>query len=240
MQNEKEMGARHTPPASQMHPSANGHDHFTAEQLALPSFTFVSGDGQFHTNEPTSKGRKPYIQMTLADVGEMIEAPPSTEKGEARWAIFSTLFTREFVAQLDGGEFVALWCDFDHDPRPLDEVAAAWNEIAGQSLAWLYTTRSATKDKPKCRLIVPLAVPVDGQTFVIAQEILNDQFERKGFKADRASQRAGQLCYLPNRGAFYDWGKQGGKLFDVAALGSDLRLKQTQHTLAKHERKASR
>lgn len=240
MQNTKEMGAHHTPPAKQMHPSANENVHFTAEQAELPSFTFMGGDGQFHTNEPIKKNRKPYIPMTLSDVGQMIEAPPSTAKSAARWAIFSTLFTREFAAQLDGGEFVALWCDFDQDPRILDEVAAAWNEIAGQSLAWFYTTRSATEETPKSRLIVPLATPVNGQTFILAQEVLNDRFERKGFKTDRASQRAGQLCYLPNRGEFYDWRKQGSTLFDVEGLGSDLSLKQAQHTLAKHERKASR
>jgi P4 family phage/plasmid primase-like protien len=240
MQNAKEMGAHHTPPANQMHPSANGHIDFTAEQLELPSFTFMGGDGQYHTDEPGKENRKPYIPMTLADVGQMIEAPPSTDKKYGRWAIFSTLFTREFDAQLAGGEFVALWCDFDHDPRPLDEVVAAWHQIAGQSVAWFYTTRSAKVDWQKSRLIVPLAAPVDGQTFTLAQEVLNDLFERKDFKTDRNSQRAGQLCYLPNRGEFYDWRKQGGSLFDVDGLGSDLRLKQAQHTLAKHERKASR
>ena len=240
MQNTKEMGAHHTPPADQMHPLANGYTHFTAEQLSLPALTFMAGDGQFHSNEPTAKSPKAYIPLTLADVGQMIEAPPSIDKSEARWAIFSTLFTRQFAAQRLGGEFIALWCDFDYNPRPLDEVLAAWREIAGQSLAWLYTTRSATEEKPKSRLIIPIAMTVDSQTFSLAQEVLNDQFELKGFKTDRANQRAGQLCYLPNRGEFYDWRKAGSELFNIKIIGSDLRLKQAQQTLAQTQRKASR
>jgi putative DNA primase/helicase len=240
MQTAKEMGAQHTPPANQNHQSANGHVNFTAEPLALPALEFMAGDGQSHTNRPDAKIRKAYIPMTLADVERMLEAPPSKAKSKARWAIFSTAFTREFAAQREGGEFIALWCDFDHEPKPLDEVVAAWRQIGGQALAWLYTSRSAKADWQKSRLIVPLATPISGQTYILAQEVLNDIFERNGFPPDRTSQRAGQVCYLPNRGEFYDWRKVGSELFDAQALGSDIALKQVQHTLAKHERKASR
>lgn len=66
-----------------------------------------------------------------------------------------------------------------------------------------YTSRSATPDRQKAHLLVPLAEPVAGDQFVMLQTILNDKLEAAGITPDTASQRTGQICFLPNRGDFY-------------------------------------
>jgi hypothetical protein len=68
-----------------------------------------------------------------------------------------------------------------------------------------YTTSGATWFKQKFRIIIPLAISIPGKFFVICQKILNDKLQSLGIMPDRASERAGQICYLPNRGEFYKY-----------------------------------
>ena len=218
-----EKGAHHTPPVQPMRPIANGHNSdFNAPTYALPNVLLVSGLGQYHSNEANAKVKRSYMPVMMSIIETMLENPPSSDKTKAQWAIFSTLESRTFAEQLEKGEFWALWADFDEQPKPLDEIEAIWREIAPNTVAWFYTSRSATAENPKSRMIVPLARPLDGATFTMAQACLNDAFESRGFIADRAAERPAQLCYLPNRGEFYDWRKTDGHVFDLEADGSAL------------------
>lgn len=220
----KEKGALHTPPCTT--DINNNFINSNVFPCTLNEWKVVSGVGQYHTNKNSVQNPKPYIPMHLAEIAEMIEYPPSTNKIDAKWVIFSTLFTRIYKEQRESGEFVALWADFDIDPRPLNQIVAAWRQIGGHTMAWFYTTASATMVKPKSRLIVPLSKPIDGETFSFAQQVINDAFERIGLKPDRASEKAGQLCYLPNSGEFYDWRKTEGELLDIYVFNSDIAVKR--------------
>jgi hypothetical protein len=91
---------------------------------------------------------------------------------------------------------------------------ALWHDV--HVLA--YTTASATRERQKLRCIVPLAEPVPGSHYVLLAEALNNRLEAAGIIPDRATERAGQLCYLPNRGDFYAADAWGETLLHPAAF----------------------
>lgn len=161
---------------------------------------FCSGLGQFHTDK---RGRA-LDSITWPEIVALMIAPQNVDKAQGRWLIPSTLPTRNFAEQEARGTFWALWADFDHEPKPLAEIVGFWEPLTQGKNALFYTSKSATPDRPRSRLIVPLAKPLTGDEWMLAAECLNDLFDGAGFNTDRASERPAQLCYLPNRGIFYD------------------------------------
>jgi hypothetical protein len=161
---------------------------------------FCSGLGQFHTD----KAGRALDSISWPEIVAMLTEPQNVEKAQGRWLIASTLPTRNFAEQERRGTFWALWADFDHEPKPIAEMLEFWECQTDSKNALFYSSKSATKERPKSRLIVPLAKPLSGAEWMLAAECLNDLFDGAGFYTDRASERPAQLCYLPNRGTFYD------------------------------------
>jgi hypothetical protein len=163
-----------------------------------------SGYGSYHSPN-AEKNPRPLIACTLADVETMLANPSSQAKSSAQWVIPSTLLSRTHAEQHKDGEFWALWADIDEPDGVAfaDLVKITDNVITGDFIA--YTSRSATEERQKARLIVPLSEPVSGGVWLTLQKILNDKLEAAGITPDRVTERTGQLCYLPNRGEFYDY-----------------------------------
>jgi len=167
----------------------------------------VSGFGQYHTdrtreiNGQTYRGQ-PYKSISISDIIKMAENPPSVPKAQAQWVIPSSLKSRVHAEQRERGQFYFLWADFDHQQHTISETHQKAMVATGADCL-VYASRSATEDNQKARLIVPLSEPCDGQTFIMLQKILNDQLEAYGLVPDRATERAAQVCYLPNKGEFY-------------------------------------
>ena len=161
-----------------------------------------AGLGQYHS--PTAKANpQPLETVTMPDVLAMLDDPQHVDKDRARWFIPSTLPSRTHAEQRERGAFHCLWAETDEPTGTLRDMAAlVADAVCAEVLA--YTTRSATEDRQKARFLVPLATPVTGEMFVRMQEVLNAHLDACGIPPDRANERAGQLCYLPNRGAFYD------------------------------------
>ena len=114
------------------------------------------------------------------------------------------MLSRVHAEQREKGTFHALWADIDETQgRTFAEIVDRANGFLLDF--WAYTSRSATEENQKARIIVPLVQPVDGHHFVLLQKILNDKLKKNGIMPDRATERAGQVCYLPNRGEFYRW-----------------------------------
>lgn len=161
-----------------------------------------SGYGQYHS--PTAKKNpRPLVTVTLADIEAMAAEPPSVAKDSAQWVIPSTLLSRSHSEHRLQGNYSALWADID---EPEGVTFAALVEVAeriipGSFIA--YTSRSATEQAQKARLIIPLSEPVSGGVWLTLQKILNDKLQEAGITPDRVTERTGQLCYLPNRGDFY-------------------------------------
>ncbi len=173
-----------------------------AGTINLPKF--CSGFGQYHSEKHETNPQK-YIGITMEKILSMAENPPSVVKNQAQWVIPSTLMSRVHSEQKAHGEFHFLWADLDELSRLtfFDLVDRVTNIIDGK--VCIYTSRSATEENPKSRILVPLAHPVSGEMFVTLQTILNNRLEAVGITPDRATERAGQICYLPNRGDYYEF-----------------------------------
>ena len=133
----------------------------------------------------------------------MLPNPQQVEKAEARWFIPSTLMDRRHAKQHDEGEYWALWAETDEPTATLNDMVTAISAKLPDVQILAYTTKSATKIKQKARFVLPLDEAIDGKTFIIMQSIFNSILAEANIVPDRANERAGQLCYLPNRGDFY-------------------------------------
>lgn len=164
------------------------------------SNALCSGTGQFHTDKATCPTCKPYQTITLAEIISMVDSQKSVAKENAPWFIPSTLKTREATKQRESGQYFAVWCDFDEHTE-LSHIKAVLAELCCFYI--IYSSRSATLDRQKWRVIIPLATPANATEWQQIAAIINDKFEAAGIVPDRASERVNQICYLPNKGEFY-------------------------------------
>lgn len=205
----------------------------------LPDNPLCSGFGEYHTDKPTSPTPKPYKTITLNNVLRMVEHPTSVAKEEAQWFIPSRLLTRNAEKQRADGAFFAVWGDID---RPT-ELAAIKAVLANLFCFYLiYSSRGATpkpyqkdekgksKGGKRWRVVIPLATPATATEWEQIAEIINDKFEQAGIVPDRASERINQICYLPNKGEFYQFHIERNldPLNWKTALAAELNEKQHQ------------
>lgn len=206
-------------------------------KLDSSNINLCSGFGQYHSTK-NKRDPKDYVGITLKQLTDMLATPPSTAKEQGQWAIFSNLASRDVIEQRKSGEFYALWADIDDpDGQTLANMfSLACGAVEADLLA--YTSRSATEDKQKCRFIVPLAHPVNGNDFEIMQKILNDKLEAAGIMPDRKTETANQICYLPNKGEFYDWHENPfSGLLSVDSWGDEFHAELEALEAAERERK---
>jgi hypothetical protein len=185
--------------------------------------------GQHHTNEPDpqkpQKTLKPYVTIDLDGIFALVDNPQQCDKARAQWLIPSTLPSRNFKHQEQEGEFWTLWADLDNDPKDPDYfpptlhiLEAFVKHLLDDCDYEIYNSRSATVDMQKARILVPLSKPLNGADWMLAQTVMNDKLNELGITPDRATERAAQLCYLPNKGAFYgSRSKRDGLCFDPLA-----------------------
>ena len=219
--------------------------HFKTPSLdynATPNIEpmFVSGFGQFHTNEldaeNPNKKLTPYVTINLLGIRALVDNPQSVDKVKAQWLIPSTNACRTFATQEQSGEFWMLWADLDKETKPLDAVAEVLDAIIRGRDREQYTSRSAQENNPKSRILIPIIKPLCGGDYLLCQEVLNDKLAERGLTPDRATERAGQLCYLPNRGDFYKFlSVRDGNCFDPLIEWA-LEISAKRAAIAEHER----
>ncbi len=158
----------------------------------------ISGTGQHHTE----KNGKPYEDVSLEDIWSLVNNPQAVDKSKAKWIIPSTYHSRVFKDQEEHGQYWLLWFDLDVSPPTVDELATHANEL--NCNYEIYTSRSATIENQKSRIIIPLDKPLCFGDWQLSQEVINDWLEAKSIAPDRANERAAQLCYLPNKGEYYN------------------------------------
>jgi hypothetical protein len=193
------------------------------------------GWGQFHSPN-NERDPRPFMTITLHAIRTMLSGPVRLPKKLAPWVIPSQHLSREHAEQRERGRFCALWGDVDETAAPFTESCAGIRGALGHEVHVLaYTTRSATPERQKLRCIVPLAEPVPGEQYVLLAEVFNNRLEAAGIIPDRATERAGQLCYLPNAGDFYRATTWGETLLhpaaferEVEALRDTLRREEAQ------------
>ena len=190
-----------------------------------------SGFGQPHTNEPEkekpNKKLTPYNSVTWSEILKKVDKPSTVAKSKAQWLIPSTLMSRTFKTQEEEGKYWMLWGDLDEDIKPIEEVEKVVKELGGffQICNYeIYTTSSATEDNQKCRILIPLANLLDGESWKICQETLNAKLIKGGLTPDTSNEKPAQLCYLPNRGGrgknkFYNkLSRRDGLRFDAETV----------------------
>jgi len=170
---------------------------------------FCTGYGGYYTANPDKANPRPYVPYTLAELIAELSNPSSVPKDRVRWAIFSTLYkdplSRNHELQRKQGEFVAAWSDLD-DLTGLQffDVVQTVSGILNADF-FAYTSSSATAENPKCRIVAPYAFLIPGREHILVQKVFNDKLQQAGLEPDRATERAGQICYLPNNpNGFYD------------------------------------
>ncbi|MEQ6889078.1 YfjI family protein [Halomonas sp. CS7] len=199
------------------------------------SAAFCSGYGQYHSAENESEDqRRPYVDIKWTDIIERMKNPQNVPKSGAQWAIFSTHPSRTFEEQRQKGRFHVLAVDLDRDPPPVKDAVVRISNLVRADVC-TYTSRSAKWDEPKSRTLIPLATPIDGRRYELLQACLNDRLEAGGLTPDRATERAAQLHYLPNRGEYYETATMEflGTLDWQAEFGEELAAKEAK--LADHE-----
>lgn len=184
----------------------NERGYFTGQQQALQSAgriisappPMASGFGKYDTDRRTGQ---PLQGVTWREIQALVDSPQDgVEKDRARWVIPSDRLSRDQKAD---HLRPLLWLDIDDEPSlTLEDVtervgAALPNDAEFEC----YTSRSATEAHQKCRVLIPLAQPLGIEDWVLASQYLID---RMGIRCDPASTRPAQVCYLPNRGEFYD------------------------------------
>ena len=109
-----------------------------------------------------------------------------------------------------GGSWLTL--DIDEGHPPFDVLDAALCEILGDVRRLIYSTASATPEKPRWRALIPLETWLSGEDFTDTQTAFFDALEARGIKPDRALARPGQCVFLPCRtGDFYQHALREGR-----------------------------
>lgn len=182
-----------------------------------------SGIGQFHTD----KRGLSYESIPLAQIFAVIETPTSVAKETAQWFIPSNLLTREAKKQRENGAYYATWCDFDKHTT-LDAIKEVLANLFCEYA--VYSSRSATIEHQKWRVIIPLADPANATQWQHIAQIINDKFQAANIEPDRASERVNQICYLPNKGEFYEFciEQSNPPLNWIESLKSELLEKENQ------------
>ena len=170
----------------------------------------TSGQGASHSN---SNGELSSIAFN--DIIQLVHNPANVEKTQAQWFMASILKTRTLKDQQSDGQFAVIWGDIDKSPPAIEDLCRRLDDILGGSDYLAYTTKSATSDTQNSRVIVPLIRLLSFEDWHRAQLAFNNALEDSGVTVDRCSEKANQIAFLPNRGAYYDYRiKSSGNYFE--------------------------
>jgi len=176
----------------------------------------TSGHSASHSN---SNGELSSIAFN--EIIQLAHNPDNVEKTQAQWFMASILKTRTLKDQKSDGQFAVIWGDIDKSPPTIDDLCRRLDDILGGSDYVAYTTKSATSDTQNSRVIVPLIRLLSFEDWHRAQLSFNNALEDSGVTVDRCSEKANQIAFLPNRGAYYDYRiKSSGKYFEPVIEGA--------------------
>ncbi len=160
-----------------------------------------SGFGKTYTDKGIYG--KPLKSVMIDDIYAMAANPQQVDKSKAQWFIPSTIHARKWAKHIEMGEYHAVWLDLDQHTT-LDAI----KDILAELYVFDYIAYSSSSAKfihQKWRVIIPLATPATFEAWEKVSDIFNDKFQAAGIIPDTKNKGAGQLCYLPNRGEFYEY-----------------------------------
>ena len=184
---------------------------------ANDTHALILNDGR--PNPHPSRG-EPYQTISLDEIWLKVQNPPAQSKEQGQWIIPSSYHqfdARSHEVQRLNGLYHMMAADIDQGNFSLQDIEGVIQLALGDAIRLIYSTRSATADNKKWRILIPLAQPLSGQQYGPFQASLFDALEHCGLRLDRTLERAGQLVYLPNRGDFYQYQVSGRVMLDPHA-----------------------
>ena len=199
----------------------------------------VSGFGQYATDRD---GSNPDALTTISfhEVRELVDNPQQVEKPRAQWLIPSTHQSRK--GHDKNGKRPLIWADLDEPTTTIQQTAEIVREIVGDCDFEVYASRSATRERQKCRILVPVAQAMTPHQWLMVSQVFDAKLTAAGLKTDRAALRVGQVLYLPNRGNFYDASSErnGDLIEPLKGWGAELNEILRQALEAKKAQEAAR
>lgn len=189
----------------------------------MKNIQFCSGYGQYHSPNAKSKS-KPLFSVSWNEVRQLVDCPQQVDKSKAQWLIPSTFKSRTAKEQRGHGKYWMLWVDIDENPPEVQETFEIVKAIVGRSCFEVYTTYSATSDKHKARILIPVDKVLSCQQWVDSQTILNIKLEEAYITPDKVNEKPSQLCYLPNDAGYYrSQSQRNNSYFDpLLTFGNEL------------------
>ena len=166
----------------------------------------ISGYGKYHTNAPDAKNRTPYETINWDGIRTRTDEPQEVDKSKAQWVIPSSYLSplsRQASTQKADGVFHLLWADLDRNTLPIKALA----DIIADSFQTdfeVYTSKSATKELIRCRILIPLIKPLCFEDWLTCQTIFNDKLSALNIIPDDCNLGCAHVLYLPNKGKYYD------------------------------------
>lgn len=164
----------------------------------LPKLTYGAGKGAYGQVE---------LRIDHDKIRAAIDNPKHVPKNDALWVIASGLPSRAKDATDQPVKSMLIMLDFDKmKGRQLQDVQNALYAVAGMPVQHdIYTTYSATKADPRCRLVLPLSNLLESENaYRGAVQWLIEELMAQGIECDPLLDTK-RLSYLPNHaeGAFY-------------------------------------
>ena len=176
------------------------------------SKALLSGRGPHYTHKDKVED---YPTVTLAQIWELVQRPQQVPK-EAAWWFSPTDYIRadgrSAERQKQAGMAHALIADIDNGSPSLQQVLEATRKVAGPFCFMIYSSRSATPEQLKWRVILPLAQALPGAVYEFYQRALRQGYSQLGITCDRSLDLISQPVYLPNRQDFYSYHLEQGPL----------------------------
>lgn len=168
------------------------------ENAPLPELTYGAGKGASGQIE---------LRIDLAKIRAAVDSPKQVPKNDALWVIPSGVPSRTGDVKKQPVKSKLLMLDFDKmNGRKLQDIQDALYVVAGMPVQHdIYTTHSATKDDPRCRLVLPLSNLLESEhAYRGAVQWLIEELRAQGIECDPLLDTK-RLLYLPNHaeGAFY-------------------------------------
>lgn len=169
---------------------------------ALYAVSFASGNGKYHTDNVNSEHHKPLHTIGWLKILALVTNPQNVNKDYADWVIFSDLHTRNRQDQLENGRFFGCWLDLDKNPE-LSAILAVLSSLNCEFV--VYSSKSSTPNYKKWRVLIPFNESATGEEHQRIVAVINDRFAAASIEPDRSTETCNQICYLPNKGEFYQY-----------------------------------
>ena len=175
------------------------------------------GVGRFQTHAGTGVA---YDGISWHQIVAMLDSPQQVKKEDAAWSIGSTYRQsdgREAAAQNAAGEFHYMWADLDKGNASFQDVTSALKRIFPTGEWLVYSTKGATPENRKWRILIQLAIPIVGRAYAAYQQGMNEALTKLGLHPDSSSVSVNRICFLPNAGEHYETHHQQGAPVDLTS-----------------------